>query len=224
MSSFTDKGLKISKNVLFNVFIGRATKLLGTPFKVVTILNEAADKLADKGSKTNKFRQLFDVALTLVRMVRSFISGDYRDISKSTVVTGLAVLLYVLSPIDLVPDFIPVVGFLDDLSLIGWFMGHFSTEITRFRTWEALAGASLPSSAQPLLSPTKPPNPPWATPSSPALRSWAIPRKRHGRQGLNKGPGPRQFLFIVRENRCICKYRRAACTPLQHISNSTQAG
>ncbi|OGX86612.1 YkvA family protein [Hymenobacter glacialis] len=136
MSSFTDKGLKISKNVLFNVFLGRATKLLGTPFKVVTILNEAADKLAEKGNTTNKFRQLFDVALTLVRMVRSFISGQYREISKSTVATGLAVLLYVLSPIDLVPDFIPVVGFLDDLSLIGWFMGRFSTEISRFRDWE----------------------------------------------------------------------------------------
>lgn len=136
MSSFAEQGLKISKNVLFNVFVGRAAKLLGKPFRVVTILNEAADKLADKGSKTNKFRQLFDVALTLVRMVRSFISGDYRDISKSTVVSGLAVLLYVLSPIDLVPDFIPVVGFLDDLSLIGWFVGHFSAEITRFRTWE----------------------------------------------------------------------------------------
>lgn len=136
MSSLTDQGLKISKNVLFNVFIGRAAKLLGKPFKVVTILNEAADKLADKGSKTNKFRQLFDVALTLVRLVRRYISGEYREINTSTVVSGLAVLLYVLSPIDLVPDFIPVVGFLDDLSLVGWFVGKFSTEIARFRDWE----------------------------------------------------------------------------------------
>ncbi|HEX8330017.1 MAG TPA: YkvA family protein [Hymenobacter sp.] len=137
MSSLTDQGLKISKNVLFNVFIGRAAKLLGKPFKVVTILNEAADKLADKESKTNKFRQLFDVALTLVRLVRRYISGEYREISTSTIVSGLAVLLYVVSPIDIVPDFIPVVGFLDDLSLVGWFVGKFSAEITRFREWEA---------------------------------------------------------------------------------------
>ena len=136
MSSFSEQGLRISKNVLFNVFVGRAAKLLGKPFKVVTILNETADKLADQGSKTNKFRQLFDVALTLVRMVRSFISGEYRDISTSTVVSSLAVLLYVLSPIDLVPDFIPVVGFLDDLSLISWFVGKFSTEINRYKEWE----------------------------------------------------------------------------------------
>jgi uncharacterized membrane protein YkvA (DUF1232 family) len=136
MSPLAEKGLKISKNALFNVFIVRATKLLGKPFKVVTILNETADKLASKDNKDNKFKQLFDVALTLVRLVRAFISGEYRDISTNTVISGLAVLLYVLSPIDLVPDFIPVIGFLDDLSLISWFLGKFQGEITRFREWE----------------------------------------------------------------------------------------
>ena len=136
MSSFAEQGLKISKNALFNVFIGRATKLLGKPFKVVTILNETADKLANKESKDNKFRQLFDVALTVVRLVRAYISGEYREVATSTVVSGLAVLLYVLSPIDLIPDFIPVLGFLDDLSLISWFVGKFQVEITRFREWE----------------------------------------------------------------------------------------
>ena len=136
MSSLSDKGLKISKNALFNVFINRATKLLGRPFKVVTVLNEVADKLSSRESKTNKFRQLFDVALTLVRMVRRYISGEYRAIPSSTIISGLAVLLYVLSPIDLIPDFIPVLGFLDDLSLVSWFVGKFHVEITRFQDWE----------------------------------------------------------------------------------------
>ena len=136
MSSLSDKGLKISKNALFSVFTSRATKLLGRPFKVVTVLNEVADKLASRESKTNKFRQLFDVALTLVRMVRRYISGEYRDIPSSTIISGLAVLLYVLSPIDLIPDFIPVLGFLDDLSLVSWFVGKFHVEITRFQDWE----------------------------------------------------------------------------------------
>ena len=139
MSSLFDKGLKISKNALFNVFIGRATQLLGRPFKVVTVLNEVADKLTSKESKTNKFRQLFEVALTLVRLVRNYISGEYREIPTSTIISGLAVLLYVLSPIDLVPDFIPVLGFLDDLSLVSWFVGKFQGELVRFHEWEESA-------------------------------------------------------------------------------------
>ena len=116
MSTLAEKGLKISKNALFNVFIGRATKLLGKPFKVVAILNETADKLASKESKDNKFKQLFDVALTIVRMVRAYISGDYRNIESGTVISALAVLLYVLSPIDLVPDLSRYLAFLMTLA------------------------------------------------------------------------------------------------------------
>lgn len=153
MASLSDTGLKLSKNALFTLFVGRATKLLGRPFKVVTILNEVADKLSDKESKTHKFRQLFEVALTLVRMVRAYVSGEYREISTGTIVSGLAVLLYVLSPIDLIPDFIPVLGFLDDLSLISWFVGKFHGEIFRFRAWENVrhgqGAASFPGPEQP---------------------------------------------------------------------------
>ena len=152
MSTLTEKGLKLSKNALFNIFIGRATKLLGRPFKVATLLNETANKLADKGSKDNKFKQLFNVALTLVRLVRSYISGEYREVETNTIVSGLAVLLYVLSPIDLVPDFIPVLGFLDDLSLVSWFVGKFQIEIIRFREWED-TGHGLATVASPTAQP-----------------------------------------------------------------------
>ena len=136
MSSLTKRGFQISKNAVFSLFVNRATKLVGRPFKIITVLNETADKLKNEESKDNKFKQLFDVALTLVRLVRAYAVGEYRAIETKTIISGLAVLLYILSPIDLVPDFVPVVGFLDDLSLVGWFLSKFQVEITRFREWE----------------------------------------------------------------------------------------
>ena len=144
MPTLAQRGLQISKNAVFSLFVNRAAKLLGKPFKVITVLSEAADKLADEQSKDNKFRQLFTSAFTLVRLVRSYATGEYRQIQTSTIVAGLAVLLYVLSPIDLVPDFIPVFGFLDDLSLIGWFIGKFQGELTRFREWEKTSATAAP--------------------------------------------------------------------------------
>lgn len=143
MSSLAEKGLRISKNAVFNLFLERATKLLGRPFKVVTILNEVATKLSNEESKDNKFKQLLNVALTLVRLVRRYASGDYRQVSNATIVSGLAVLLYVLSPIDLIPDFIPVIGFLDDLSLVSWFVGKFQDEIIKFQEWEKAKDGDL---------------------------------------------------------------------------------
>ncbi|RZK14902.1 MAG: DUF1232 domain-containing protein, partial [Hymenobacter sp.] len=73
-----------------------------------------------------------------------YASGEYRQIQTNTIVSGLAVLLYVISPIDLIPDFIPVVGFLDDLSLVSWFIGKFHGEITRFREWEQTSAVAAP--------------------------------------------------------------------------------
>lgn len=149
MPTLAQRGLQISKNAIFSLFVNRAAKLLGKPFKVITVLNETADKLADENSKDNKFKQLFDVALTLVRLVRSYVTGEYRQVQTATIISGLAVLLYVLSPIDLIPDFIPVLGFLDDLSLVSWFVGKFQGEITRYREWEKhLAHLAAPSPAQ----------------------------------------------------------------------------
>ena len=145
MATLSQRGVQISKNAIFSLFLGRATKLLGKPLKVLAIVNEAADKLADHSSKDNKFKQLFDAALTLVRMVRDYVKGDYRGIQASTMVSGVAVLLYVISPIDLVPDFIPVLGFLDDLALISWFIDKFKVELTHYREWEATSGAASPA-------------------------------------------------------------------------------
>jgi uncharacterized membrane protein YkvA (DUF1232 family) len=147
MSTLAQRGLEISKNLLFSKFIGRGSRLLSKPLKVAVVLNEAADKLANKNSKENKFVQLFETGHTLVRLVRNYVSGEYRQIHTSTIVSGLGVLLYVISPIDLVPDFIPALGFLDDLSLISWFIGKFHVEITRFQEWEQTSAPALAHAA-----------------------------------------------------------------------------
>lgn len=38
---------------------------------------------------------------------------------KRVIIAGLA-MLYIISPLDLIPDFIPVIGWLDDLGVLVW--------------------------------------------------------------------------------------------------------
>ena len=145
MPSLTQKGLQISKNVIFNLFLQRAGKMLGKPFRVAVVLQEVAAKLDDKNSDKGTVQQLIDMGRTLVRLVSAYVTGSYRHIETGTIIAGLAVLLYALSPIDLVPDFVPVVGFLDDLALISWFISKFAQEIARFREWEMTSAAAVKS-------------------------------------------------------------------------------
>ncbi|OUJ71806.1 YkvA family protein [Hymenobacter crusticola] len=147
MSSLVQRGLQISKNLIFSAFLQRAGKLLGKPFRVAVVLREVAAKLDDKNSNKGAIQQLVDMGRTLVALVSAYITGSYRQIDTSTIIAGLAVLLYFLSPLDLVPDFIPVVGLLDDVALISWFISKFAEEIARFRQWEASSAASASGTA-----------------------------------------------------------------------------
>ena len=45
-------------------------------------------------------------------------------------------LAYVVLPLDLIPDFIPGIGFIDDLFVVGFVMKNLSEEIQRFKHYK----------------------------------------------------------------------------------------
>jgi uncharacterized membrane protein YkvA (DUF1232 family) len=48
----------------------------------------------------------------------------------------IGAIVYFVNPFDAIPDFIPVIGYLDDAAVIGWVMKTLKDEIERFRAWE----------------------------------------------------------------------------------------
>lgn len=140
MSSLAQKGAGVAKNAVFTLFLKRAAKLVGRPGRIALLLTEAVSKLKDEDDPRSGIHQVIDLGQTLVRFVRAWASGHYRGVSPMTVVGATAVLLYVVSPLDIVPDFIPLVGFGDDLALIAWFVKRSRNELTKFERWEAAGG------------------------------------------------------------------------------------
>ncbi|PSR52952.1 DUF1232 domain-containing protein [Adhaeribacter arboris] len=136
MSKLTDKGLEISKKAIFHMLVKRASALLGKPVKIGLLLKEAYDKLVDVKSSQSGFAQIKEVFFTFFRLVRAYANGSYRQIPTRALVLGLATLLYLVMPIDIIPDFLPLIGYSDDLSVIAWFVTTFQSELTRFRSWE----------------------------------------------------------------------------------------
>ncbi|GAA1017833.1 hypothetical protein Aple_027830 [Acrocarpospora pleiomorpha] len=72
----------------------------------------------------------------LPRMVRGALRGEYRDLGKGRLsMMGLAIL-YIVSPIDAIPDFLLAIGIVDDFGVFLWLATALLGESGRYVTWE----------------------------------------------------------------------------------------
>ncbi|MEC5157812.1 YkvA family protein [Chryseobacterium sp. MP_3.2] len=72
----------------------------------------------------------------IIRMIKSAMQkGGYKPHFQNVIVPGL-VLLYLISPIDIIPDWIPVIGVLDDLALLAFAIPLLVKEAEKFVAWE----------------------------------------------------------------------------------------
>ncbi|MGA3286883.1 MAG: DUF1232 domain-containing protein [Bacteroidota bacterium] len=73
--------------------------------------------------------------LLLWEMLNAWFKGEYKDIPKKTIVLIITALIYFISPIDLIPDWLPG-GFIDDAALITWVLQSMSLDIHKFKIWK----------------------------------------------------------------------------------------
>lgn len=69
-------------------------------------------------SRTSKFWRLANGARVATYLIALWKLVRHRDTPRLAKLVALLVLAYALSPVDLIPDFIPVLGQIDDLILI----------------------------------------------------------------------------------------------------------
>lgn len=88
--------------------------------------------VARKGPRLGQLRE--DLKL-LQSLCLAWWRGEYRAISPKALVTIVAGLLYFVSPIDAIPDWLLGVGFLDDIAVLGWVLKTVADELARFKAW-----------------------------------------------------------------------------------------
>lgn len=136
MDNSTPKGETIASSPLFKKFVGKAEEYIKKPTRVKQLLNDAYTKASEKNDLGTIAHEAWETLQTLLRLIRASVSGEYTGLPTSTVVAAVAVTIYFLSPIDFIPDFIPVLGLLDDVALVAWFSTTIKEEMDRFAEWE----------------------------------------------------------------------------------------
>lgn len=136
-------GQRVADSPIFKRVLGKAEDYVKKPLRIKKLLNDSYKKAAEKKDIGQLAGEVWASLQVLFRLVGAAVSGRYHGIPTPVLLGGTAVLLYFMSPIDLVPDFIPVIGLLDDAALLAWFMGTIKDEMDRFETWERSNGSGV---------------------------------------------------------------------------------
>ena len=75
---------------------------------------------------------------TLISLVRDYVNKEYPDPPVGTIVAIVAALLYLLAPVDLIPDVIPGIGYLDDAAVIAFCLKQVGDDVVAYKQWRNL--------------------------------------------------------------------------------------
>jgi uncharacterized membrane protein YkvA (DUF1232 family) len=116
----------------------RAEEIVRNPKELLGILDLAERRLdrIDAGPFTRVKQDL----QALLRMLRAYGDGRYSDVSRKNLALAGLGLVYLVSPLDILPDFLPG-GFADDAAVIGFVVRKLRTELAAFEAWERSQGS-----------------------------------------------------------------------------------
>jgi uncharacterized membrane protein YkvA (DUF1232 family) len=115
-------------------FMGRAEELIKSQSETQRLLHDAQEKAQHHRHSLEKIREQLKA---LIRMIQAWRNGEYHELPLRTVVVVVAAILYFVTPIDLIPDFIPFTGFLDDATVIALVFKSIRNQVQAFMLWES---------------------------------------------------------------------------------------
>ena len=117
----------------FSRFEEKAHAYLDNLEKAADLVEKASLKARANAGRLRKFWQDLQ---DLIRLLRAWSNRSYTRVPWKTIVLAVAALLYFLDPIDLIPDFIPFIGYLDDATVLAFVVRSIRGDLDSFRNWE----------------------------------------------------------------------------------------
>jgi len=98
-------------------------------------LFEKAAKAAASLPK-HRFKANWPYLQTMLRLVRAYERGEYKQVSNDDLTWIVAALNYLVDPFDLIPDKTPFLGFVDDATVVGFVADKTRQTLDDFMIWE----------------------------------------------------------------------------------------
>jgi uncharacterized membrane protein YkvA (DUF1232 family) len=107
------------------------------PQRLQPLFEEAAKQAASMPKEP--FHETWPYFQAMLRLIRAYSQGNYRDVPESTMVVIIAAIIYVVNPLDVIPDALPALGYLDDATVLALAVRRARQALDDFMTWETAA-------------------------------------------------------------------------------------
>lgn len=73
----------------------------------------------------------------LFSLIRDYWKGEYREVSIWSIIVFFFAILYILSPFDILSDFVPLIGQIDDAAVLLVCIYLLEKDLYRYRDWKS---------------------------------------------------------------------------------------
>ena len=102
----------------------------------IQLILRKEDKIKDQLENGRGLERYTSDLLLLMSLVKDYYQGNYRNIPYTTISAGVVGLLYIINPIDIVPDFIPFIGQVDDALVLKFCLKLMEKDLAKYKTWK----------------------------------------------------------------------------------------
>lgn len=108
-------------------------RVLRRRFRILLLIRDAYAHLE---SNAEALTAVWDDLRTALRLLLAWTQRSYRQVSGASIVLLVGALVYFVTPVDIIPDTLGAIGFVDDIAVVETTVEAVRSELDRFRAWE----------------------------------------------------------------------------------------
>ena len=104
--------------------------------------DDIADVLENEGKaktiveKAGFLSRYWDDIKTSFALIRDWFNGSYDKVPTRMIVSLAGALIYLVSPLDLIPDWVPMAGLVDDAAMLAFVFQLSKVDLNAYRRWK----------------------------------------------------------------------------------------
>ncbi len=102
----------------------------------VDVVMDKEEDISKKISSSNMLEKYTELAKVMFGMLKDYRKGIYTEVPWFTIASIAFGFLYVLNPLDIIPDFIPGLGYIDDLAVLSFGLRFIETDLHNYLDWK----------------------------------------------------------------------------------------